>query len=170
MTMKDPRPVQTGLSLRLATAIVTPRGAEELGWDWKEAHDFDLHGMLNEETLLGFADIYDQSERSYNGKPTSLCASSWSSYLANHELLLKGNVAAQRALEQQVKDINTKVYALVEGHEVRVAAPPPPPPVPSDDPPSAGAESALKRPRYEELSGDEDEPLPAAYDNLSESL
>ena len=125
MVMKDPRPVQTGLSLRLKTAIVTPVGTEELGWDWKDAHDYDVHGMLNEDQLLTFGDIYDQSQRRPYARPTSLCALSWSSFLASEEMLLKGNAAAVRALEVVVRDIRTKLYAMVESHGVPPLADPP---------------------------------------------
>lgn len=147
MVMRDPRPVQTGLYLRLKTAIVTPKGEEELGWDWKEAHDYDLHGMLNEETLCNFQDIYDQSERHPYGRPTSLCAMSWASFLASEEMLLKGNVKAIKALENQVNGIRGKVYANVETHGL--APPPPPPWIPKAEttPPDGGGEPLAKKPK-----------------------
>jgi hypothetical protein len=123
LVFRDPRPVLTGLSLRLASAIVTPPGHDELGWDWKDKHDYDAHGMLNEELLLGFADIYDQSHRPVHVRTTSLCELSWASYLASEQLLLKGNAASMRALSLYAKAAQAKLYANVEDHCPRVEVP-----------------------------------------------
>jgi hypothetical protein len=123
MVMRDPRPVLTGLSHRLRTALVTRPGAEELGWDWKDQHDYDVHDMLNEELLTKFEDIYDQSKRRIYGKPTALCALSWASFLASEEMLLKGNLAAVKALTAYVKMVQTRLYAHVEDHSPKVEAP-----------------------------------------------
>jgi hypothetical protein len=123
MVMRDPRPVLTGLSTRLATASVTPPGVEPVGWDWKVQHDYELHGMINEELLAGFEDIYDQSQRRVFGKPTSLCSLSWASFLASEELLLKGNAPAIKRLAVEVKAIQERLYANVENHMPRIDAP-----------------------------------------------
>jgi hypothetical protein len=123
LVFRDPRPVLTGLSLRLASAIVTPPGHDELGWDWKDKHDYDAHGMLNEELLLGFADIYDQSHRPVHVRTTSLCELSWASYLASEQLLLKGNAASMRALSLYAKAAQAKLYANVEDPCPRVEVP-----------------------------------------------
>lgn len=116
LVMRDPRPVLTGLFLRLRTATVTPPGEENGGWDWKEKHEHDVHGMINEELLDKFEDIYDQSQRRPYLKPTSLCALSWASFAASEELLLKGNIQAIKVLEAYVKRVQAKLYAHVVNH------------------------------------------------------
>ena len=123
LIMRDPRPVLSGLLLRLKTAIVTPPGQEEVGWDWKEKHDHEVNGMINEELLEQFADLYDQSSRTTYNRPTSLCALSWASFFASEELLLKGNLPAIKALEAYVKRVQARLYAHVENHSPLIEPP-----------------------------------------------
>ena len=123
MVMRDPRPVNTGLFLRLRTASVTPPGSEELGWDWKDPHDYTVHGMLNDDLLSQFDDICDQSKRQPYARPTPICSVSWRSFLASEELLLKGNAAALKALAEYVKSVNAQLYGHVPDHSPKLPVP-----------------------------------------------
>lgn len=170
MVMRDPRPVNTGLSLRLKTASLTPPWIDQPGWDWKQAHDTEVHGMLNEEILLDCGSIYDQSKRFSYAKPTSLCRLAWSSFLASEELLLKSNPVAAQALNDLVRGVRTKLYAMVETHGIpelqqapwEAAAPVPSIFIPPVDIVTPSAERRFIMPPVSLVEGGDEEPVNSA--------
>ena len=118
---KDPRKVTTCLGMRLRRARVEREGEEISGWDWKLAHDHALWGMLNEDLIAQFGDIYDQSKRQVYNKPTSLCRVPWAAFVALEEQALVLRPDAHASLNALCARMWHKLYGGVVDHSPNFA-------------------------------------------------
>ncbi len=170
LTMRDPRPVDTGLSRRLATADVTMPGEEPTtAWQWRDdVHDRSANGMLNPEIVGAFGNIYDQSPRMVYERPTALCAMSFKSYLASNDMFVD-SAGSMAALKEFVRGVNERLYGHVQDHMPRVDAPwdAVAPPRPSQVMPliPIGAPLTRKQPAID--SDDEEPAIEVIYHDLA---
>jgi len=119
LTNRNPRIVTTCLGMRLHRAGFARENEEPHGYTWKLPHDHSTWGMLNEDLLAGFGNIYDQSKRSVWGKPMPLLEESWATFFSNEEKALVLRADAIPMLRTLCARVWHEMYGDVVDHSPR---------------------------------------------------